>query len=116
VETPLPVALGVTEPQGAEVHVTVQVTPFALGSFDTTAETCAVPPACNVVGFAVTVSATFGGGGGGVWLIPPPQASIAIRKQVKTIESRILAERFMFSLLRTGSKRPHKLTETPSVG
>lgn len=100
-DAPLAVALGETEPHGAAAHVTVQVTPFALGSFATLAETCAVAPACNVVGFAVIVSVTLGGVGVG-WLIPPPQASIAIKKPVKTIESRILAECFIFSLLRTG--------------
>src|SRR5215469_3157788 len=66
VDAPLAVALGETEPQGAAGHVTVHVTPFALGSFETIADTCAVAPACKVVGFAVIVSITGGGGGGGV--------------------------------------------------
>ena len=104
VDTPLAVALGETEPQGAAAHDTVQVTPFVLGSLETIAETCAVPPACSVVGFAVIVSVTLGGGVG-VWLFPPPQASIAIKNPVKTIESRILTECFMFCLLPTGWKR-----------
>jgi len=73
VALPLAVAVGETEPHCADAHVTVQETPFALGSFATLAEACAVPPASNVVGVTVTVT-VIGGGGGGVWLVAPPQA------------------------------------------
>ena len=103
VAIPLAVALGETEPHGADAHVKVHVTPFALESFATVAETCAAPPASNVVGVTVTVRLI---AGGGVWLIPPPHALIAIRSPLEKIAIKILAQRFMPASTRRNRKRP----------
>jgi hypothetical protein len=91
--TPLAVAAGETDPQGAAGHDTVQMTPLLAESLVTVAVTCTAPPACTVVGFSATETVM------GNWsltrleLLPPQPATAIVRtRSSNTTEENV--ERF----------------------